>query len=673
MFPLLLLLCVSGCGAPSSEAGAAPGTAAGVQAVAPAAAAPEGRVVILGFDGVDPRIVETLMAEGELPNLARLRDEGTFRPLIPANPPQSPTSWSSFATCTDPGDHGIYDFLRRNPRNYLPGVGFGTTTHAQLGPDGAVTRPARSTNLRKGETFWAAADRQGARCTLIHIPFAYPADDLTDSHMLCGLGVPDIRATQSTFFYFSDAFTPEQLKADVSGGLFVPIEFEGDVAVATFPGAYDSRLTDPAQPGRRGGYVDTSMELEVDRAGRRVTVRAGERSVTVPEKGWSEWMEWEFPVSPRHTVHAISRFFVLEAGDQVRLYMTCLQIDPGDPYVPISEPESYAKELVERYGHYKTIGWAHDTHALRQDALSEDAFLEDVRQTSEWRERLTLDELDKGGFDMLIAVWTGPDRVSHMFWRYRDPKHPLYTEEGARKYGRVVEDTYKNMDDFVGKVAAKLKPNDLLMILSDHGFHSFRTEFNVNTWLVRNGYLALKDQDDPATAYTDVRFLQEFDWDRTRAYSIGLGSIFLNLEGREGRGTVSREEAPALIEELKTKLEQVTDPATGDKVFRAVYTGDIYDGMSKADAPDIQLGYADGYQTGKDSAAGGAPKDVFAPNTDKWSGEHASSDAAATPGILFVNRPIEASDPAIADLGVTALRYLGLDVPESYEGRALLE
>jgi hypothetical protein len=220
--------------------------------------------------------------------------------------------------------------------------------------------------------------------------------------MLCGLGVPDIRCTDSTFFSFSDGFTKEQLDERVSGGLRVPLFFDGDTATATFPGAYDSRKKD---------YVDTTLVVKADRSARTVTVQAGDQTLTLPEGGLVEMgSTGRSRVSDRFAVKAISRFFVLEAGERVRLYMTCLQFDPTDPYMPISEPKEYSSELAERYGLYKTIGWAHDTHALRQDALSEEAFLEDVRQTSEWREVLTLDEMDRGNFDMLVAVWTGPDR-----------------------------------------------------------------------------------------------------------------------------------------------------------------------------------------------------------------------------------------------------------------------
>ncbi|MBX7257241.1 MAG: alkaline phosphatase family protein [Candidatus Hydrogenedentes bacterium] len=626
-----------------------------------------GRVVILGFDGVDPDVAKTMLDKGELPNLDKLRKQGTFAPLKSANPPQSPTAWSSFTTCKRPGNHGVYDFVRRTPREYRPGVGFGSALHATLNPDGSVAQRARFESVRKGDSFWSVADKQGVPCKILLVPFAYPADDLTQGCMLCGLGVPDIRGVTSTFFSFSEDYKTQE---NVSGGILFPLTFENNTAKVMIPGARNPQVKLSNAPG---AFVEAPVEFTADRDARKVTMTVPGGIVTLAEGEWSKWFEWSFQVTPQFTVKAISRFHVVEAGKLVRVYMTCLQFHPKEPYMRLSSPEAYSGELADRYGLYKTIGWEYDTHALRQDALLEDAFLEDVKRTSDWQEHLCLDEIDRGNFRLLISAWTAQDRVSHMFWRFRDPKHPLYTEEGAKKYGRAVEDTYLRMDETVGKVMAKLQPDDVLMVMSDHGFKSFRMGFNVNTWLIRNGYLAVKGKSDRAAAFNDQEFLQGYDWSQTKAYSLGLGSIYLNLKGREGQGTVDPSQADAVIAELRSKLLEVTDPATGDKVFRAVYTREEYPGVAHADAPDLQLGYADGYQSSKATAKGSAPKDLFEPNTDKWSGEHAASDVAFTPGILFSNKPIASSEPAIIDIGVTALEYLGVPAPADFEGKSLFK
>jgi len=294
-----------------------------------------------------------------------------------------------------------------------------------------------------------------------------------------------------------------------------------------------------------------------------------------------------------------------------------------------------------------------------------------------WQEQLVLDEIDAGNFDLLIGAWTATDRVAHMFWGYRDPKHPLYTEALFKKYGRAVEDTYIKMDGIVGKVMERLQADDTLMIMSDHGFHSFRKGFSVNTWLVRNGYLTVTGQPDAATAFTDTRFFYNgatkgytYDWSKSKAYGLGLGMIFLNRQGREKNGIVSAAEAPALIEEIRAKLLEVSDPETGEKVFRSVAVNVDPKGAATADAPDLQLGYAEGYQTEKASSAGAAPKDLFQVNDAKWSGEHASSDPEFTAGILFSNKPLK-DGATLLDLGVTSLDLLGAKIPADYEGKSL--
>ena len=631
-------------------------------------AAQKGRVIILGFDGADPGIVEEMLAAGQLPNLAKLRSEGSFQRLGTTTPPQSPTAWATFNTSRSPLNHGIFDFLRRNPKVYAPGVGAGRTVQPKLAADGSLQTPPSHKTNRQGENFWKVASEQGFKVKALMVPFAYPADELADEcRMLSGLDVPDIRGTTSTYFALSESFTKAESPA---GGKRLPLVFTGDVANVRIPGL--------AIPGKRGQYAEVPLGVKVNRSAKEVTIQPGGEtgeSITLKEGEWSKWVEWTFPVSEKYTVKAVSRFHVMEAGAMVRLYMTCLQFHPKAPFIPFSSPPEYAGDVADRYGLYKTIGWAYDTKALGHGDMTEEMFLEDVRRTMAWREQLMLDELDLGNFDLLVAGWTGTDRVAHMFWGYRDPKHPLYTEEMNQKYGKVVEETYEKMDSIVGNVTSRLQEGDLLMVMSDHGFHSFRRQFSVNTWLIRNGYLSVKGQTDSATAHNDTPYLdlggKKYDWSKTKAYGLGLGMIFLNLEGREGQGIVSPGDAPAMIARLKQELLAVTDPETGDNVFRSVHTNINPVGAATADMPDLQLGYAEGYQTNKASAAGAAPAALFSPNENKWSGEHASSDAEFSSGILFSNQAL-ASDARIEDFGVTAFSYLNASKPSDFEGKPLL-
>ena len=633
------------------------------EAEAPKALNSKGRVIILGFDGVEPSVVDAMLEAGRLPNLAKLKEQGVHTRLGSTIPPQSPTAWTSFTTCKNPGGHGIYDFIRRDPRSYFPKVGTGTMKDAKLAVDGSVKTPAEAVAYRVGDTFWAVGDRAGARCKVLNVPFVFPADELSNGVMLCGLGVPDLRGTSSMCFSFSEAHTET---ATGSGVIRVPLKFDaGQKAHTEIEGARD--------PRKPRTYVMTPVDFVADREAHTVTITAAGKTITLKQGEWSEWLEWTFQVTDQFTVRALSRFYALEVGEQVRVYMTCLQFHPDAPYVPFTNPAEYSDELEDRYGLFKTIGWAFDTHALRQDALSEDAFLEDTQATMAWRENLTLDELKRDDFDVLISVWTATDRVGHMFWRYRDPEHPMYDAEGAKKYGEALETTYEKMDDIVGKVMAELKDTDLLFVMSDHGFKTFRSGLNVNTWLVQNGYAAMKEgADSRGRKYAEMDWLLGVDWSKTKAYCVGLSSLYLNIKGREKHGIVDEADVPALLKELKDKLLQVTDPDTGAKVFSAIYTRDVYKGEALDDAPDISFGYAKPYNNTKSTAKGAAPEALFEITDDKWSGEHAASDVTETSGILFSNRALGAEAPEIIDMGVTVLDYLGVDVPEDFEGKKLV-
>lgn len=624
-------------------------------------ASPPGRVVILGFDGVEPTIVDGMLKTGALPNLSALQGRGDYQRLLSSNPPQSPTAWSSFATCKRPGHHGIYDFLRRNPETYMPGLGFGMVKAPKIGSDGGIERPAEYVSFRQGETFWSVAHRQGLRCKLLRVPYAYPPEPLSDSQILCGLDVPDIRGTQSTFFAFSDRFSSQE---NLPGGIRVPLSFTGNKAVAQVPGL--------RHPTNREA-VEVPMEVMVDRERHSVSIEVQGKTIDVSEHHWSEWIEWSFPLSSQFSVRAISRLYLKEAGPHVRLYMTCLQIHPKDPYLPISFPPDYAGRLADRYGLFETIGWTDDTKALQQEELDEALFLEEGWQTMGWQESLVLDELGSGGFDLFAAGWTTTDRIAHMFWRYRDPRHPAYDASAAKDFGHALEETYQRMDATVGKVMQALEEDDLLIVLSDHGFHGFRKAFSINTWLIRNGYLAVHGQRDPESAYNEAKYLQGYDWSRSRAYSLGLGSIFINMKGREGQGIVSPEKVPELISEIRERLMTARDSEHDRPLFKAIYTREeAYQGGAVKDAPDLQVGYAEGYQTDKSSAAGAAPEAVLTLNHDKWSGDHAASDVASTPGIFFCNRPLK-KNPAIIDIGATSLDYLGAKIPPDFEGVSLLQ
>lgn len=653
---MLLTLLVLGCGKGKS-----------------AAYVPKGhKMIILGFDGVDPGLMNRWMGEGKLPNLARLKSQGDYRELGSTIPPQSPVAWSSFATGTNPGGHGIYDFLKRSTEDYSPSVSNMNLTPPSFMLKMFPTSKAHSEVTRGGESFWKVAADSGIKATLLSIPYAFPPEDVTPGRMLSGLGVPDLRETNSTFTYIASDLTPEELAQPTSGGKLVKVEPKfGEIAT------YLEAMVHPLKNER----VRIPINFTV-RDDEEIEVRLDDRAAILKVGSWTPWMPFHFNLTPFMKVSGICKMYLFTSSPEFRLYVTPLCIDPCDPYMPISWPGTFAKELFDKVGYFKTVGWLYDTSSLNEERSTDDLFLEDMKNYTAEQDKIFTSELDRRDWDLFIGVFTDTDRAAHMFWRFMDPLHPLYTPEGAIQYGNAVESTYRHMDQFVGMVMDKyVDANTTMIVMSDHGFHSFRRAFNVNTWLAQNGYLVFKGMEKlppgapiPPDLYPQGDFFPDVEWHKTKAYSLGTGQIYINLMGRESQGIVRPgEEYHKLLNDISAGLLQVRDPIGDSLVFKTIYQGDeVYKGAYAEQAPDLQLGYHDGYRTSKETMLGGIPSDLFYNNMNKWSGDHSASSTDETPGILLCNRKIALAAPSIVDFAPTVLEYFGLKPLKEMEGQSIL-
>jgi predicted AlkP superfamily phosphohydrolase/phosphomutase len=229
----------------------------------------------------------------------------------------------------------------------------------------------------------------------------------------------------------------------------------------------------------------------------------------------------------------------------------------------------------------------------------------------------------------------------------------------------VVEELYRGLDAIVTDTLATLGPDDLLVVMSDHGFTTWRRAFHLNSWLRDNGYLALLDPnraDDPG-------LFGNVDWSRTRAYALGLNGLYINVNGRERDGIVEPGARAALASEIAGKLLAVTDPATGLPAITKVYRREqAYHLAGNEDtAPDMVVGYAKGTRGSDESALGGLPREVFANNTSAWSGDHCM-DHETVPGILLSNRALKRPAAAIQELAASILAEFGVEgFPHSSE------
>jgi predicted AlkP superfamily phosphohydrolase/phosphomutase len=665
---------------------------------APLRRAPQ-RVFLVGFDGMDPTLARRWMAEGKLPNLSRLAREGSFSPLQTTQPSESPTAWASFATGVNPGKHNIFDFLVRDFETYAPDLAMVRKEPPRFLFGLIPTRPPRVLSTRGGTSFWVHAGRDGIRSVVLTVPVTFPVERVNHSDLLAGFPLPDVRGTIGTFSYWATDLPPAEAGNTEFGGILDRLVFEGGRASSVLVGPANPivareeaalrsrRRADgvSAKEERRLGEISSKRRLTVPLVVRwepgspEAQVRLAGRTIRLEEGGWTDWIPVTFAVNALVRVRGMVQLHLVRADRELQLYASPVNLDPRRPVVPISSPADLSARLVDEVGLFRTLGWAEATWPLNEGRIDEADFMADCDRAFADRERIFMSRLDRNDWDLFVAVIETTDRVQHMMWRLIDPRHPMYDPALAARWGDAIERTYRKCDDLVGRMRAKLPPDTVVMVMSDHGFHSFRRCVNLNSWLAQNGYLVFSGQPSGGTKrladlFGRGRFWEGVDWDRTRAYALGLGQIYFNLRGRESRGIVSPGvEYTSLQDEIIRRLSPLADPETGERVFGGIYRRDeLYHGEYLVNAPDLQAGFNDGYRVGWQDTLGGIRPSVVENNTRKWSGDHCGTARDISAGVLFLNRRLSRSDPHIVDVAPTILRLLDVPLPQDLDGTPFL-
>ena len=615
-----------------------------------------GKVVIVGLDGLDPALFEAFKKEGLLPNLAKLESDGGYRRLKTTLPALSPVAWSSFQTGVNPGAHNIYDFITRDKRNCLPQLS-STKTESTVRKAflGIFKRANRSTIrlLRGGQPFWKILGSHGIFSNVIRVPVSYPPEPFFGT-VLSGMCTPDLRGSQGTFMFFSTEKDQAVEFSEGTGGVFHKFKVENNIFTGYVEGPEVSKSNGEAGraniPFRLKPHSHHSMIIEI-----------GDESLVLNLGELSEWVTVAFKLGNGVVASGIVKFCLRSTAPNCSLYISPVNVNPEKPILPISFPRIFSGWLAKKQGLFGTLGLLEDTWGRNELALDDTLFLRQSYATHMERERMFFSVLEKTRRGLCVCVFDASDRIQHMFWRYHDKQHPSPRED--EKFEGTISEMYQRMDDLVGRIRAKLSPEDWLIVMSDHGFSSFRRCFNVNSWLKENGYLHLKDG-----AKFDSDYLQSVDWAKTKAYAIGLAGIFINKAGRERLGIVPENDYQSLKAEIARKLEAVTDPKTGEAAIKKVYDSQSsYSGIYTAEAPDLIVGYESGYRVSWDSVTGKLESAVFSDNIKAWSGDH-HVDPSLVPGVLFSNRKFTADQPGIMDIAPTVLNVFGVPVPRYMEG-----
>jgi predicted AlkP superfamily phosphohydrolase/phosphomutase len=555
------------------------------------------KTLILGFDSFDPAVFEEMVGRNQLPNLEKFTQHGGYSRLEVCSPPQTEVSWTSIATGADPGGHGIFDFVHRVPATYTPYVSILPMRKSALGEQFVPPYTAK--------TFFEEAADLGYPATALWWPAMFPARPDVPINTLPGLGTPDIRGQLGVGTLLS---TEDEGKKKTR---VVRLASAGkDRFTASLPGPQTQSRSGPqtiSLPISLDVVDDKTARLLVDK--QQVDLRLGE---------WSDIVELRFKAGMLFNVHAITRFIATSLSGVVRVYSLPLQIHPLHSTWHYASSNSFSKKLWKEVGPYLTLGWPQDTTGLEEGCISDDQFLDLCQKVFDRRVQILSFLMNDFREGVLASIFDDLDRIQHMFFQDRRD---------------VVQGWYKLLDQFVGEVNKKLETwtdKYRYLILSDHGFSDFRNKVHLNRWLLDNDFLStLNGSDD----------LGAVDWSKTKAYAVGLNSIYLNLSGREGQGIVQAGELEGLLTSIKEKLLDWKGPSDSSVIQRIRLKHEVYSGPYTRFGPDLVVGYASGYRASADTGLGKIPAISMEPNTDHWGADHCM-DSDVVPGVIFANRDL---------------------------------
>jgi predicted AlkP superfamily phosphohydrolase/phosphomutase len=554
------------------------------------------RSIIFGVDAFDPRIYEKLAADGRLPNFSALAGSGGFSHLAISNPAQSEVSWSSIATGLNPGGHGLFDFVHRDPASYALQVSLLPTARSALGTTFVPPHDAR--------TLFDHAIEKGYPATSLWWPATFPAKPAVPVNTIPGLGTPDIFGQLGVGVYFTteSGLDPKAYKSHLallkseametfSAVLAGPVKGNGD------PASLKISLTQ--KPG-------DSAQLTIEDQ-HQINLFAGK---------WSPVLELKFKTGMLSAISVITRV-IYKSSPYPALYFLPLQIHPLKAPWHYGTSPGFVKKAWQENGPFLTLGWPQDTTAFEEGIIIADEFLSLCDSIVATREKVFNQQVDGFQEGVLAIVFDTLDRIQHMFFQ---------------QDMQVVEDWYVKFDSILGRLLARLRQpeykNTRLIAISDHGFAPFDHKVHLNRWLIENGYQSVNGADDQRTNI-------EVDFDHTEAYAIGLNSLYLNLAGREGHGTLPADQLANKSAEIREKLLNWRE--NGKQVFANVWLRDeVFEGQNAKHAPDLMMGYAPGFRASPRTGLGGYASRAVEANNDRWHADHCI-DPVQVPGSLFAN------------------------------------
>jgi predicted AlkP superfamily phosphohydrolase/phosphomutase len=575
------------------------------------------QILILGFDAFDPERFERLSGEGKLPNLTRYADLGGYAPLEVAAPPQTEVSWTSIATGLDPGGHGIFDFVHRDPATYTPYVSLLPVQRKLFGTQFVPPFKTR--------TIFEEVAQDGFPATALWWPATFPARPDALTRTIPGLGTPDIQGRVGVGTLFSTDTDLSKPKTPVKA-----LARKGQ-------DRYTGSLSGPVIRKRKG-VQESAIDLELDLCDDdSAYLMIGKQKIALTVAKWSPVLELSFRVGRFMSVRALTRVILTQVHPDIMLYTLPLQVHPLHTPWHYATPRPFVKQTWNECGPFLTLGWPQDTTALEEGCITDQQFLNLCESIMDARWAVLRFHLQRFREGMLASIFDSMDRVQHMFWRDRPD---------------IVDEWYVKLDALVGeavRVLAEPAPGETkLFVLSDHGFSDFDYKVHLNRWLIDNGHLVVSEESEYGS-------LSDIDWSQSQAYAVGLNSLYLNLAGREGKGRVSPDRRGPVLDQIREGLSQWHGPDGRRVVRRTWLAEEAFAGPFTPNAPDLVIGYSPGYRASADTGLGKWDRGSLERNHDHWGADHCI-DPQAVPGVLVTNQSLGSSPhPSYRDIPVLTI------------------
>jgi predicted AlkP superfamily phosphohydrolase/phosphomutase len=318
-------------------------------------------------------------------------------------------------------------------------------------------------------------------------------------------------------------------------------------------------------------------------------------------------------------------------------------------------PAELKEEIGEIVGDYKI-----DVENFRTN--EKDRLVDEIYEMTKKRFQLARHFVEHKLWDFFFMVEMGPDRIHHGFWKYFDKEHRKY--QPGSKYENVILEYYKYLDQAIGQLLGLLGKDTVVMAVSDHGAQRMDGGICLNEWLIKEGYLVLKEK--PGT----VGRLENVDWSKTKAWGSGgyYGRVFLNVKGREPEGVINLADYEKIRDELVQKLEALGDEKGNDIGTKVYKPEDVYPEVRNI-APDLIV-YFGNLAWRAVGSIGLNTVHTFENDTGPDDANHSQH------GIFILKDPRSKArgkreDLNIKDVTPTILNLMGIKVPDDMEGKSI--